>query len=404
MLLSKGIEKDLPQKKLIESRFAKEIRQELQRKLLNSSLQEAIKTKALDVISVLNVENIELEKNRPLRFSAKVATSPVFELPNYTGIELEIPAPTINEEKMTQAFDSLRKIYATYEPVEGRGLELGDFAVLSYTTQVDGKPLEEVAPNGPKRLFSGNNAWIQLAPEVLITGFCEAVLGLQPQETKDFELEVNSQFAVEDLHGKKIAFHVIVEAINKEVVPEWSDELAAKIAPGKTVEELKNIIFKKLESDAQQAFEARKRQGVVDNLLSQVQAEVPSHLVHSEMQKVLREIVAENQDRGVPESDLLAQEHEIVGFAKKNAKDRVLGSFLLLKIAEKEDIRVSEDDFTAYMRAMSQKYNIAVPKLIKDITRKDAIDAVHEEILLDKTLDFVVSNAKVREPASAPTA
>ncbi len=395
-----GYRKGSAPKKLIESRFAKEIRQELQRKLLDSSLEEAIKSKELEVISVLNVEKIELEKNRPLRFSAKVVTAPTFELPPYTGIGLEIPAPVVSEEAFTQTFESLRQGYATYEPVEGRGLEMEDLSVISYSTQLDGKPLEEVIPQAPKRLLAGKNAWIQLKPDALLPGFSDALLGMKPDETKSFELEVNAEFPIEELRGRKIAFEAILEGINKEVLPEWSDELAARILPGKTLEELKALLRQRMEDNARQTFESRKRQEVIDHLLSQVESEVPGHLVRSEMQRILREIVEENQARGIESAELRAQEHEIVGLAEKNARDRVLGSFLLLKIAEKENIQATQEDLSARILQMSQRYNITVPKLVKDLSRKNAFSAMREEILLDKALDFIVANATVREPAS----
>lgn len=391
-----GYRKGLAPKRLVESRFAKEIRQELQRKLLDSSLQEAIKSKDLEVVSVLGFENIALEKDQGLRYSAKVATAPTFELPSYMGIGLDVPAPLVSSEQVSQTLENLRRAHGSYEPVEGRGLEMGDLAVVTYSTQVDGKPLD--APEIPKRLIAGKNAWIQLKEGALLPGFSESLLGMRPNETKKFELEIASDYSVEALQGKKIAFEVILESINKEVLPELSDELADKILPGKTLEELKTLVHKRLEDEAQTTFEARKRQGVIEYLLSNVQAEVPSHLVRSETQRVLREIVEENQARGVEASKLLAQEQDIVGFAEKSAQDRVLGAFLLLKIAEKENIDVTDEEYSAQILKMSRRHNITVPKLIKDLNRKNAFAALREEILLDKTLSFIVANAAVREP------
>ncbi len=391
-----GYRKGFAPKKLVESRFAKEIRQELQRKLLDSSLQEAIKSKDLEVISVLGFENIALEKDQGLRYSAKVATAPTFELPSYMGIELDVPAPTVTEDQVVQTLENLRRAYGSYEPVEDCGLEMGDLAVVTYSTQVDGQPLD--APEIPKRLMAGKNAWVQLKAETLLPGFSEALLGMRPNETRNFELQVGLDYSVESLRSKKIAFEVVLEGINKEILPELSDELAGRVFPGKTLEELKTLLRKRLEDEARATFESRKRQEVIEHLLSNIQAEVPSHLVRSETQRVLREIVEENQARGVEASKLLAQEQDIVGFAEKSAQDRVLGAFLLLKIAEKENIEVTDEEYSAQILKMSQRYNITVPKLIKDLNRKNAFAALREEILLDKTLDFIVANATVREP------
>ncbi|PWU05628.1 MAG: trigger factor [Verrucomicrobia bacterium] len=391
-----GYRKGFAPKKLVEARFAKDIRQELQRKLLDSSLQEAIKSKNLEVVSILGFENIALEKGQSLRYSAKVATAPTFELPPYMGIELDIAALTVTDEQESRALENLRRAYASYEPVEGRGLEMDDLAVLTYSTQMDGKPLE--APEIPKRLKSGKNVWVRLNANMLLPGFSEALLGMRPDETRSFEIQVSSDYSVEVLRDQKIAFEVTLEGINKEVLPELSDEIADKVLPGKNLEDLKKLLRLRLEEEAQTMFESRKRQGVIEYLLSNVQAEVPSHLVRSEAQRILQEIVEENQTRGGDESQLRAQERDIVVFAEKSAQERVLGAFLLLKIAEKEKIEVTDEEYSARILKMAQRYNITVPKLIKNLTQKDAFGALREEILLDKTLSFIVANATTREP------
>lgn len=394
----RGFRKGAAPTKLIESHFSKEIRHELERILLDSSLREAIKNKKLDVVSILNFENIELERNRPLRFSAKVVTAPIFELPPYTGIEIEVTAPIVKEDVVAHMLEKLRCRQATYESVEGRGLEMGDFAVVSYTTQLDGEPLQNSVPHAPQPLLGGENKWLQLSSETLLPGFSKALLGIQPGETKNFELEVDLEFSTEDLRGKKVAFQTTLKAIHKENLPEWSDELANRIFPGKTVDELKGILRNNLETAAQQEFESRKRQEAIDFLIKHVQTELPAHLVDSEMTKVLREILDENKVHGARVPETLANQDDIVNFAKRSARDRVLGRFLLLKIAEKENIQVTEEDLSAQILGMSRRYDIPVPKLVKDLTRKNAFGWVREEILLGKALDFVVSNASVHEP------
>jgi trigger factor len=76
---------------LVESRFAKDIKEELTSKLLRDSLSEAIRENNLRVLSVSEVENVEIAEDRTMRYRATVVTAPEFELPDYSSIRLKSP-------------------------------------------------------------------------------------------------------------------------------------------------------------------------------------------------------------------------------------------------------------------------------------------------------------------------
>ena len=76
---------------LVEARYKKEITEELQRKLVSAATREAIAEKKLRVLSVGDVERVELGLDNTLRFTAKVITAPEFELPPYQGLPVKVP-------------------------------------------------------------------------------------------------------------------------------------------------------------------------------------------------------------------------------------------------------------------------------------------------------------------------
>ena len=73
-------------KNLIETRYKKEINEELQRKLVSAATREAITEKKLRVLSVGDVDGVKLGQDHSLSFTAKVITAPEFELPSYQGL------------------------------------------------------------------------------------------------------------------------------------------------------------------------------------------------------------------------------------------------------------------------------------------------------------------------------
>jgi len=387
---------------VILSRFAKDIREELKKKLLNESMREAIKGKNLSVISVSRVDGVELAADKILRYTATVITSPEFELPDYSSIELDIERRAVADTDVDAMLDRLREQHATYEPVDGRGLEDGDFAVLTYEGRLDGQLLSEAVPSSPKLLQSRQNGWVQMEKDAILPGFSDALLGAQTNDERTFDLVVPADFPVTELQGKTLSYRVGVNAINSRALPELDDALAAKILPGKTLAELRTTIQETLAGQAEEEFETKRRSGAMQFLLSKVDCELPAELVKNEMDGILSEIVKENQVRGVSDDELRAHQDELIGVAQQNARDRVRGTFLLLKVAEKEKLQVTEQDLAMRVTALASRYGISVQKMVKDLRRRDAFGALREQILTGKALDLLVSNVTVRgEPIPA---
>ncbi len=79
-------------KSLVDTRFAKDIKEELTNRLLRESLNEAIKEKNIQVISVSQVENVEIGTDNVLRYRATVVTAPDFELPTTPASRRKSPS------------------------------------------------------------------------------------------------------------------------------------------------------------------------------------------------------------------------------------------------------------------------------------------------------------------------
>jgi trigger factor len=122
------------------------------------------------------------------------------------------------------------------------------------------------------------------------------------------------------------------------------------------------------------------------------------------MTGILRDIVRENQVRGISDDEIRKHQSELIGAAQQSAKDRVRGNFLLLRVAEKEKLEVSEQDVSRRVFEMAARYEIPVAKLVKDLKRRDGFGPLREQILIGKALDLLAANVTVREPSGEPAA
>jgi trigger factor len=380
---------------VVEAKFRKEIQEELTKKLVSETTREAIRDKGLKVLSVSSVENVEFTPEKSLRFTATLVTSPEFELPDYNGIPVKVPSDDVTEEEIAQTIEGLRERHASFSDVTGRTLEMGDFAVIDYSTTLDGKPLLEAEPKAPKMLSGGQDFWIKLEEATFLKGFSDHLMGQSVEESREFDLPVPEEGSVAELAGKQLHFQVKLKAIKKMELPEANDEFADGVVKGTTLETLRAKIKEQLAHEKTHKIEASKHNQIIEFLVSRVDFELPQSYVKDETRRIMSEIVHQNQLRGVSEEVLRNNQKEIVSTASRNAKDRLKANFVLTRIAEKEGIEVAAPELRERIHVMAHQYRVSEQKMSADLEKNGLLGQVREEVLIGKVLDFLTSNARV---------
>ncbi|MEA3186233.1 MAG: trigger factor, partial [Chthoniobacter sp.] len=343
-------------RKIIEKKFEKQIREELQKQVLSESCREAINEKKLRVLSLAEVEEVEIADDRTMRFTATLVTAPEFEMPDYKNIAVTVKPAEVTDAEVDAAIENLRNQSADFTDIAERGLQMDDFAVVDYTGTIDGKAVHELFPKAGKPLSGNNDFWIRLTPESFFPGFSEQLIGGTLGEAREFDIDVPADFAVTEMAGQKIHYAVTVKGLKQKQLPELTDEFAAKIAPGKNVAELREIAKTELEREKASQAENDKRNQIVTQLLAKVECELPQNLVQNETRRILADIVRENQARGVADELIRENEKDLVGSAAQSARDRLKSTFILLRIAEAEKISVTKEEYQQRIAALAGRY------------------------------------------------
>jgi trigger factor len=386
---------------LIENRYKKEIAEELRRKLVSAGTREAIAEKKLRVLSVGEAEQVELAPDSTLRFTAKLITAPEFELPPYHGLPVKVPPAEITEAELDGALDSLRHRLSDFNDITGRGLEMGDFAVLDFAGRLDGQPLSQAAPEAPKEFTGRENFWLKLAPATLLPGFSEALVGAMAGETRELSLEVPADFPLAALVGKQVEYTVKVRELKEQVLPELDDAFAEKVMPGKTLADLRARGRADLAAERQQLIEEAKRRQITHQLVNGTSFDLPLDFVRSETRRIMQDIVRQNQERGISDDEIRGNQNEIGANANAAARERLKSAFILTRIAEKEAIKVTREEFDRHLAQMAARHQMAVDKLRHLLEERGALGQIEEEVLIGKVLAFIIANASV-ETVAAP--
>ena len=380
---------------VIEQRFGEQITAELEQRMLQNALREASEQEDLRIIDAKAPEDCTHHPDGALTFSSSLTIAPEFDLPDYKGIVLEIPDRAITDDDIETELQNARNRYADYTDIEGRAVQAGDFAIIDYSSELEGKPTEEAVGQSVGYLGGGEDYWLKMEDDSILPGFSTALEGAEINEERNFKCTVPEDFPVEELRGLELDFHVTLKGVKEQKLPELNDELAAQILPGSDVAGLKEAIRGNLEHQLNQQIEEFKVGQLLDKLTGMVQFELPPELVTAETQGQADEMVERGLGSGMSEGEIEERQDEIFATASQRAQNNLKTDFLLQRIAEKEEIQLTQDELANRVAAMANQAKKPIKSYAKELQESGQLRNVQHSMLLSKTIDFLLEHAKV---------
>ena len=388
---------------IILKKYEADIADEVKKKLIPDAYRQAVKDHKLDVVGYPDIEEIQFGRSQALQFAATVETAPEIQLPEYKGLPAKREQLSVTDADVDKAINLLSERQTNFNPV-AREAKAGDIAVVNYTGTVDGKPITEIAPTA-KGLTEQKGFWINLDANSFIPGFADQLAGVKAGDRRTVNVDFPADFVTPQLVGKQGVYAVEVVEVREKVLPAL-DEAFAKSFGAESLEKLKEGVHRDLENELNYKNNKTVRGQLVSALLKQVNFDLPETAVAQETRNVVYDIVRENQQRGVSQEIIEKQKEEIYNAASAGAKDRVKAAFLLGKIAEKEGIKVSQEEVMQRIHQIAQMSQTTPEKLIKDLQKRDGITDIYQQLQNEKVVDFLQQHAKLEDakPAAAAPA
>lgn len=379
---------------MIAKRFEKEIADEVRRKLITENYRKAVEEQKLDVLGTPDIEEIQFGRGQVMQFAATIETAPEFQLPEYKGLPAKREMRTVTDADLERALDLLRDQRATFETAS-RAAATGDIVVVNYTGTCAGQPIVELAP-AAKSLSEAKGFWIGIESGAFLPGFSEQLIGAQAGEKLTVTVDFPADFRTTELAGKKGEFAVEVVEVKERVLPAL-DEAFAKALGAESLEKLREGVRKDLENELKYKLDRQVRAQVIRGLLDRVQFDLPESAVANETRHVVYDIVNENARRGVKREAIEKEKEAIYAAATSNAKERVKIAFLVQKIAEQEDIKVSNEEIARRASVLAAMHQIPPEKFIKDLQKRNGLIELYDQIAHEKVMDFLQANAQIED-------
>ena len=383
-----GFRKGKAPRKLIEREYGEEVFFETAVNILYpEAVDSAVKESGLDIVARPEVEVTDVSKAEGVKIKATVITKPEVEVKDYKGIEVEKEVKTVTDEDVDKQADALREKNARVITVDDRAAEMGDDVVIDFEGFKD-----DVAFEGGK----AEDFTLGLGSGQFIPGFEEQVAGHSIGEEFDINVTFPEDYQVEDLKGAPVVFKIKLKGISKKEIPELDDEMVKDATEFETVDEYKADVRKKLEEHAQKHADDEVEGKILDKVIENMTAEIPQVMFDNRVNEMMMDLEQRLAPQGITMEmycQFTGQDIESVKKAyKEQAEKQVKLRLALEKIAQLENVEVTDDEAAAEMQKIADQYKMKIEQVKQYINEED----VKKDIAVGKAVEIVKNSAVIK--------
>ncbi|HOJ42556.1 MAG TPA: trigger factor [Syntrophorhabdaceae bacterium] len=382
----KGFRPGRVPKNIINAFYKDYIEAELKKRIVESTMGNALNEVNIKPIGDPIIDFFDDDGFKGYTIECEVI--PHFEPPEYKGIEVEVEPITVSEDDVKRRMENIRQLYAQMEmKSEEEGAEKDDFMIISYQGFLDGKPLQEVKTD---------NYPVELGNSMLMPEFESALYGMKIGEDKEITIDFPDDYPDKDICGRRILFKIHVKEIRKKILPELDDDFAKDMG-FENLEKMRESVENDLRKEKESARNKIIYQKIIDSLLEKVDIAVPKRYLEKRVQSMLEEAKQRYEAEGITEDIMKNLEVNLRKDYEQKAEKRIKTDFLLIKIAEKENIKLDEKDVEERLKRIAEDARRPYNDVKSFYERNELLESLKGIILEEKTLNFLKDNAVIKE-------
>jgi len=327
--------------------------------ILNNAIDKIIsKTFATSIIKekleIINQPEINIKKLAPdnnIIYTAKVALMPQVTLGDINTLTIKQEEIKIEAKEIDHLLEHLAKSRSK-EKLVNRPAQDKDLVRLDYNISIAGVPQED----GQQKDFAA-----YLGEKHMVPGFEEALLGLNKDAQKKFDVKFPADYFQKNFAGKTCQFDIKINGVYELETPKLDDEFAKSLGQFENLDQLKTQI--KTNITQEKILEQNKKieKEIFEKLISISKIdELPEQIIDNEVHNIIHEIEADLAQRGLKIENWLTNiKKSMAEFTKDlrpQAETRVKSALLIKKIAQQEKIEIKSETINAEIKKLQDIY------------------------------------------------
>ena len=320
-------------------------------RLVQSAYRDALIEKEILPLTNADVEIVQAEEGKPLIFKATVPIRPEVLLGDYRNFNFRPDIEEIDDARVDKVIEELRDQNASLAPIEDRGAQKGDYAVIKYEGTRDGAAFEG---------GSAERMPLIIGEDRLIPGFEDELVGLKVGDTKGFDITFPADYGEESLAGQQAHFDVEIRELREKILPDADDEFAVSMGDFRDMPHLRVEVRKRLERNALDKARHTFSDRIIEYAVANSTIDLPDVLVEQEVEVMHDEFRSSLARQGISEeayTKVSGKSHEeLHADFRPDAEKRVLVLLVLSKIAETEGLTVPDADVEEEIARGRERY------------------------------------------------
>jgi trigger factor len=370
--------------RVIKQRYRDQILHDVAHDLIPRAVDDALRERGVEPLGTPDVRDVNIEEGQPLTFTASFDMLPPFDPGDLSTISLRRTRVAIDEDAVNGALQRLRDRAGRFEPVEGRGVDVGDTAVLD---------VERQEADGARQ--SHRDVSVELGARANPPGFDEKLLGLTIGETRSFTIHYPSDYPIGELANADVSYTVTLKGLKRRVLPDLDDEFAKDLGDFDTLDALRRRVREDLEQEARQAAERELRTELMKQLSTRLPFEVPASLVEREAERRTEEFAERLAEQSIDVRQTGIDWEAFRDKQREKARETVAATLVLDEITRRENLTVTEEEVEQEVGRYAERSGRTAAAVRAALEKEGGLSRVHAGLRRSKSIDFALARARI---------
>jgi len=377
-------------RKILETYFGSQVIDDVTRGLISESFPKAVDEVKTFPLGQPILEKEALKQGQDFNYSAIIEVRPEFEVKDYLGVDVEKELFSISEEDVQKRLEEIREANGKMASIEEeRQIRDGDFVIVDYEGFEDSQLVEDV---------KSSNLLVKVGKNDFHPKFDEALIGLKKEDETEVDIDFEENFYHTKLAGKSVNFKIKIVDIKELVLPELNDEFASNLgADLKDLDSLKNELKNAITSQEEKRIDNELKQRLLEKISEGIDFELPEVLVDAEIDFSARRLNDNLERSGSSLEKAGISEAGLKKEFRPASEKRVREMLILDRIAKQDEIDINDDDLEEGYGKLAESMGQDVETVKKYYEARGQVDALKEELLKEKTLNYLVNHANISE-------
>jgi trigger factor len=388
----KGFRPGKVPRSILERYYKSQVENEVITRLIEDSYGKAVEENNLFPVAPPSVVDRTFEPGKDFTYTVTVEVKPEIAVEGYLDLEVEKPAVMVTDEEVESRLKALQENHAQIKPLEAdRPVQEKDLVIVDFEGSLGGKPLEG---------WTVKDHLVEVGSQTLVGGLDRKLIGLPPGQNQEIPLTLPDDYPRKELAGKDITVRVQVKELKEKILPALDDEFAKEVGDFQNLPELKEGVRKNLQEQKEIQATQAAREKLLDLLREKHPFGVPQSLIDRQVENIMARTEVRLARQGVKMDTANLDTQKLRESLRPAAEKEVRSTLILEKVAEKEEITVNDEEMDQKLEKLAAQMNQRVEAVKSYYRKNDRLEDLRAMIREEKTLDFLLSRAKIKEGGS----